>query len=438
MTWQAGISRAVITPDTPVLLAGYGGERVPRGVVHDLWVKSLALEDDRHNRGVIITCDHMGIPRSMVDRLRTALRQRCDLDRARVMLLFSHNHCGPVLRGDLVDYYPLDDEQQARIDAYTDQVTASMADSAARALQVLHPVQLSTGTGVTRFAVNRRDNPEVDVAGRLARGEPLAGAVDHSVPVMAIRSPAGDLEGLLFGYACHSTTMAFEQWCGDYPGFAQAALEDGHPGATAMFFPGCGADQNPLPRRDLNLCRRYGHMLAAAVEETLLQPMTPVAGGLSAAFRDVELAFDGVVTPQSLNEALGSDAPVRARWARRWLDRLQREPDAHLPTACPYPVQVWLMGAHVLIALGGEAVVDYALRFRQMYGPLTWVSGYANTLVAYIPSQRVQLEGGYEGNDFLYEYGHGAERWADGVESRICHAVTEMVGALRWADRRRR
>ena len=44
MTWKAGLSRAVITPETAGWLAGYGVKRPPKGKVHDLWVKTLALE----------------------------------------------------------------------------------------------------------------------------------------------------------------------------------------------------------------------------------------------------------------------------------------------------------------------------------------------------------------------------------------------------------
>jgi len=34
-TWKAGVARAVITPTTPVWLAGYGSKRVPDGALHD-------------------------------------------------------------------------------------------------------------------------------------------------------------------------------------------------------------------------------------------------------------------------------------------------------------------------------------------------------------------------------------------------------------------
>ena len=53
---------------------------------------------------------------------------------------------------------------------------------------------------------------------------------------------------------------------------------------------------------------------------------------------------------------------------------------------------------YLFIALGGEVVVDYSLRFKRQYGfDNLWVAGYSNDVFAYILSLRVLLEVGYEG-----------------------------------------
>jgi hypothetical protein len=159
------------------------------------------------------------------------------------------------------------------------------------ALAGLAPARLRTGQGTCGFAVNRRNNREADVPEMLAKGTPLKGPVDHTVPVMTVTRPDGKLEAVLFGYACHPTTLSFNTWCGDYPGFAQLELEQNHPGTMAMFVNTCGGDQNPLPRRSVELCQRYGHMLAVGVEEVLGQSLAPVTSGLRTAFELVELPY---------------------------------------------------------------------------------------------------------------------------------------------------
>ena len=104
------------------------------------------------------------------------------------------------------------------------------------------------------IAVNRRANKEAEVVAIRQAGKTLAGPVDHRVPVLAARSADGALVGLVFGYACHATTLSFDKWCADYPGYACESLEKSNPGAVCAFMAGCGADQNPLPRRHVQHC----------------------------------------------------------------------------------------------------------------------------------------------------------------------------------------
>jgi len=106
MNWKVGIAKAVITPEKAVWLAGYGSKRVPEGKLHDLWMKVLALEDAEGHRAVMVTTDHMGIPKPMYENMVARIKERFGLDRSQVMFTFSHNHCGPRLAGDLTDYYP--------------------------------------------------------------------------------------------------------------------------------------------------------------------------------------------------------------------------------------------------------------------------------------------------------------------------------------------
>jgi len=75
-------------------------------------------------------------------------------------------------------------------------------------------------------------------------------------------------------------------------------------------------------------------------------------------------------------------------------------------------------------------VVDYALRLKQGYGPTTWITAYANDVMAYIPSRRVWEEGGYESGAFSV-YGLPADGWAGDVEDRILRGVADLVRELR-------
>ena len=117
--WKAGVSRAVLTPDTDVWLAGYGSKRVATEKIHDLWMKALALEDAEGKRVVLITSDFQGVSKMMSDVVFAGLKEKYGLAREQVMLTFSHNHCGPRLGDDLIDYYPVEEAQEVLVAEYT-------------------------------------------------------------------------------------------------------------------------------------------------------------------------------------------------------------------------------------------------------------------------------------------------------------------------------
>ncbi|MFM7593566.1 MAG: neutral/alkaline non-lysosomal ceramidase N-terminal domain-containing protein [Isosphaeraceae bacterium] len=432
--WKAGVAKAVITPEKPVWLAGYGSKRVPDGKLHDLWMKALALESADGKRAVLITSDFQGVPKSMSDRVFAQLKLKYNLGREQVMFTFSHNHCSPRLGDDLQDYYPYEESQVKLVEEYTTQMVDRCIAMVGEALTKMQPAQLQSGQGSAGFAVNRRNNVEAKVAEKIAKNEPLAGPVDHTVPVLTVTRPDRHLEAVLFGYACHPTTLSFTTYCGDYPGFAQVAIEKSHPGTTAMFVNTCGGDQNPLPRRQVELCERYGMMLAAAVEETLLKPMKGVGPGLKVAFEMVDLPYLAVVTDGELQLAAKDANALKARWAQRMLKLKQK--GEKFSTSYPYPLHAWQLGPDLLfIGMGAETVVDYALRFKKEFGVTTWVMGYADDMISYIPSRRVWEEGGYEGGFSLYEYGRPAFRWSGEVENVIAAGVHRLVDQVKPATR---
>jgi hypothetical protein len=413
----------------PLWLAGYGSSRPSQGKRHDLWVKALALEDAHATRAVLVTSDLVGLSKAMYERLCAECERRYGLQRSQLLWTYSHNHCAPVTSEVLPDYYPFGDAEWEQIAIYSSWLEARILDTVGEALSRLAPATLSAGEGTVPFAVNRRNNREAEVPQMLAEGKPLQGPVDHSVPMLAVRDGEAELLAVVFGYACHPTTLSDCQWCGDYPGYAQIAIEQRHPGAAALFWTGCGGDQNPLPRRDVALCERYGRALAAAVEETLAEPPRVVEPELRTAFAFVPLEIERAATREELERDALSDRPVRARWARRMLGLI--EAGHTLAHECEYGVQVWGLGAEQLwVALGGEAVVDYALRFRQEFGPRTWVCGYAHEMVGYVPSRRVWDEGGYEA-EHIYEYGWPAYRWTADAEERVAAVVARLVREVR-------
>jgi hypothetical protein len=253
--------------------------------------------------------------------------------------------------------------------------------------------------------------------------------VDHDVPVLKITEAGGALRAVLFGYACHNTTLGgdFYRIGGDYAGYAQAELEKAHPGATALFMMLCGGDQNPNPRGTLDLVARHGKALAAEVGRVLDTSLRPLRPPIRTAHEVVSLDF--APHPRSVFEEEAKSPDVfRQRRARLMLAAY----DAGSPVRqTPYPVQAVRLGGDLtLLALAGEPVVDYALRLkRELPDENLIVAGYCHDVMCYIPSRRVQREGGYEAVDNMVYYGQPGP-FTESVEEAIFAAVRRVAEAV--------
>jgi neutral ceramidase len=425
--WKAGTAKAKITPERLMWMSGYGARTKPaEGTGLDLWAKALVLEDERGHRAALVTLDLAGVARDLSRAVCDDVEQKYGLDRSRVMLAVSHTHCGPVVGHNLGSMYFLDQQHLQWVAEYAAGLRETIVALVGEAIERLAPCSLSWGNGQATFAVNRRNNKEAEVPGRRAEGR-LIGPVDYDVPVLAVRDEQRQLVAVVFGYTCHATVLAYYQWSGDYPGFAQQALEELHPGMTALFWAGCGGDQNPVPRRKVELAEEYGHKLADAVDRVLNGVMPDIASKLETSYREIELPFDRLPTRDDLERQTESTNKYEAQRARVLLARI--EAGRPLSPTYPYPVQCWHLGNEIRwLALGGEVVVDYALRLKSELGrERTWVSGYTNDVMAYIPSRRVLAEGGYEGGGAMVYYGLPTI-WAPEIEELIVREARSQAG----------
>lgn len=393
--WKAASSKVVITPSQSMWLVGYASRDKPSdGKLQDLWAKVLVLEDSVGSKAVLITADIIGFPREFAFRIRKALYKNHGLTDAQVIFNSSHTHSVPVLKDVLRDYYarPLDAEQIQRIEDYTDELEEKIVKAVAEAMGRLMPVRIYYANGVARFQVNRRNNIEAN----LAPETPLNGTNDYAVPVLKVENRDGTLAAIVFGHACHPTILSGYKWSGDYVGYAQIEIEKMFPSTNTLFFQGCGGDQNPLPRRTETLAQQYGLTLAASVAASVNQKMNEVPPRIQTGYRETNLPLGPVPSRADLLKIEGESNGYKKVWARRLIDQIdQGQP---LMTSYPhYPIQIWDLGGLPWVVLGGEVVIEYALKIKEIFGNPTFVMGYSNDMMAYIPSLKVLKEGGYEG-----------------------------------------
>ena len=182
-----GVAKVDITPTHPVRLTGYGNRREEfEEVAQAIWAKALAfgVGENGEDAAVLITVDNCGIPASMRTELAERLREKAGLQADHLAICFSHTHTAPFLKGALVNIFSSDvpPEHQSNIDRYSRQLIDQLEEVALAALEDRKPARLSFAVGSAGFARNRRVL--------------WGGSVDHSLPVLFVHSPEGELRAV--------------------------------------------------------------------------------------------------------------------------------------------------------------------------------------------------------------------------------------------------
>ena len=419
--FRAGTSAIDITPAKPIWMSGYADRNHPsEGVLTRLWAKALAIEDSRGTRVVIISTDLLGLTRAITDEVSARAQKQWGIDRANLLFNSSHTHTGPVLTSKMA-MFELSSADQAVVDEYTRALVDHLYAAIGAAMADLEPASIRFTAATAPFAVNRRQFTPKGVI----LGVQLDGPVDHSVPVIEARKADGSLKTILFGYACHNTTLNHYKLSGDYAGFAQLEVQKRFPGVNAMFLLLCGGDQNPNPRRTDALAMQHGASLAAGVAAAVGgSGKQELKGRLRAALQFTDLGFR-VHTRDDFEKEMKHTSHFNRQRAKAMLAAYD---SGHPVRTLAYPVQAIRLGdGPVVVALGGEVVIDYAIRARREFPKEKLVvAGYSNDVACYIPSKRVLGEGGYEADFSMVYYGQPGP-FADDVEERIFSALRRVM-----------
>lgn len=425
--WSCGVAKVVITPTEPVWLSGYSSrDHAAEGKVHDLYAKAVAFESQEGKRLVAVTCDLGSISPEISETVAAEVEKQRKLPRESLVFNVSHTHCAPEVAAERLVFHDLKPEEERKLATYIErELIPNLTKLVVNAIDDLKPAKLFISQASAEFGKNRR----FPTADGFTNQPYEQGVSDHDVPVMKVVGEDDAVRAVLFGYACHNTTLAFYQFCGDYAGFAQYDVEAAHPGTVALFVMGCGGDQNPYPRhgeRGLEYCKQHGRELADAVERALEGEQHEVHGPLRLAYEVISLELEPLPAIEELR-AQADGLPGHPRRKARYLfDRLERDGTIELAQRCP--LQVARFGDDLLwLFVSGETVVDYSRKPKvEFTGPMVWVAGYCNDVFAYLPSLRVLQEGGYEGRTGIVHQ-LTPTPFAISVEDRVMGGLRKLV-----------
>jgi len=430
-TPEVGIAVRDITPELPIRLAGYASRKRPADKLDGpLVVQALALKNRSGERFVFAALDNCEVSRAFMQPVLQQLANQFQLGRGAVAVVSSHTHSAPVLEETLTGMGQPSPAELEQITKYSRSLQAKLLEVVGAALADFQPATLEYGMGRAAFAMNRR----LYQGDKVVFGDNPDGPVDWDVPVLRVKGTNGAVRAILFGYACHGTTVrGGDDWyvvSGEYMAYARQHLEAHQPGAAAIFLTGMGADSDPAPRGRLLDAKRHGLELAGAVIGVLDRPMRPVRGPFKLAYEEAELPLAVPPSHEQLKQdARSEDVHVRLR-AEAYLKLL--DAGQPLPEAVKLPVAVLRLGDDLtFLLMAGEVVVDYPRRLKRMLADdHPWPIGYAYEVPCYIPSARLIKEGGYETESSLIYYGfYGPFR--GGIEMQLLKQFETLVSQVR-------
>ena len=412
-----------ITPkDFRVELQGYATaqKRIAQDVLSPLKLQALMLEDAKGSRALMISADLFAFDPKIVADIRkyAGLWQIPD---TAVLLNASHTHYAPpTLQRALPSL-----GQYSK--AYAEFVVNQIIRALPKLRQQLRPASIELGQGQASVGVFRRVHKDGQLlAGVLANQDPKLSYNQLGLAKVTWQESSQSL--ILVNYGCHPTEYgACPVISSAYPGLLRNALKQQQNLSGVMFLQGAAGDHKVAindgeERRWPNTIQEAKDAvvpLITAVNQTLAQPLKPITGYIQSAQANLiaELNIDHIKSKEQ---------------ERASLDQLNQERDqvfAKYPKFKQDTLELNLgflqIGQWKLNAFNGEAVSDYARWCHTELDPLAFVLSYTNGNIAYIPSDQMIKEGGYEGESSQAVYLH-AGPFKLGLEQKIKNVFSEV------------
>lgn len=445
-----GIARADITPPAGIYWRMWGAATHDHatGVHRPLEATAALFEPfaasaaaDENDRLALVSLDHCLLGREEAELIIQAICHRCSLAPFQVLLTFTHTHSAGLMSLDRAGL-----PGGELIPAYLRQMAETCAGLVEQAIASAEPAVISYGVGRCDLAQNRDfwdEDRKVFVCGYNPQGK-----ADDTVIAACVTDSAGKIRGTLVNYACHPTTLAWENHLvsPDYPGAMRGVIENETSGAPCLFLQGASGELGPKHGYvgDVEVADCNGRQLgyaALGVLQSLDPPLMryeyqgPVVSGatlgdwryrpvpaereseirswrrlrdaLSIAYRSDLPTREGteeLLAKYSADEELAKKTGVAAalRDARAMVERQNRmlRRLAQLPPGSTYPFElsIWRMGDAVWVAVPGEhySYLQTNLRARfpdRIIVVITLAGGWGPS---YVPTRETYGKGIYQ------------------------------------------
>jgi hypothetical protein len=403
---QAGVGKTDITSPVGMEMTGYLGRQQPSLGVHDpLFAKGLVL-DDGNTKLALVSCDLLALSRESTQTIRSLIQKKSGIPTQHILIACTHTHSGPATVF-LRNCGTVNKDWLAKLEQ-------QIAETVVRAAQKLQPAKLGYGIGIADINLDRRE--------KIIPAH-SAGVVDKSLGVIKIERPDGEPLAIILNYTCHAVVQAEKNrsFSADFPGVASQYIESNYPSEpVVLYFNGACGNINPVIRG--GTWEDVAH-LGEIVGKEAVYILNSIAGSetlqLSAISRKIELQLkiptiagieheldlfrERAVELAETEAVAQKGVTAMIWWAEETLDILKQ---GKQPESIPLEIQVLKLGDLNLVGIGAEVFCEIGLNIKKQAGSPTFVIGYANHDIGYIPTRKAFEEGGYEVTNAYRYYGN--------------------------------
>ena len=390
-TFRAGFGEVDVTPPDGTPRQGWNTKMTGEGALDPIFARAVVFDLDRPL--AIVALDV-----ALVTEADTAaIRRKVEADHGvagdRVMVAATHNHAGPAVI----------DEALPRDERYIARMIAGAAEAVGRALADREDAEVAAGKAVEwdvaycRRVVMRDGTARTHGSFRDPDALGHESPIDPEVGVLAVRARGGAIKGVLVNFACHPTHHGGERFfSAGYPGaLAKELKARGFP--VALFLQGAAGDvayDDPRGRPDRTM-EEIGRMLAEDVARAMIDPKWSTPAGLSAASTRLKVPYRRVADEDVKGTARGTQRFGEPGYYDRKIPGLlamiaERK-------AAEAEVQVFRVGDVAFASQPSESFARLGRLIKEGAWPTrTFVVGYANGMLGYLPHEEAFPRGGYE------------------------------------------
>ena len=376
---RVGVAQTDITPEKPVMLAGYASRKELSQGVHDPLSARVVVFLNNSHKLVLISTDLLGFYGNTTATFRKAIINACDLQPSELFLTSIHTHSAPTVTLN-------SENTHSNNVAYTQKLETCLIQSVKKAINNAIPVKLGTGSGSSPVGVNRREVVK-DTNGntRIELGRNPNSPINRDVQVLKI-CPIGqeNISAVLFSYATHSTSLGPKNLLisGDVHGLAEQFVEKYFGNRIiAPAFSAAAGNIDPWYRVLPEFVTTNGWIPEPVLQGTMLGEEVVHALSRIKSYQtnfSIKTVFKTVLLPGKLTAN-------------------QSNTNAALAAPAEFNLSLARIGSVALVGLGGEVFNEIGSSMKaQSPFPFTFIITHCNGTAGYLPTASSYAEGGYE------------------------------------------